>query len=173
MLAPSLTRGRVCRLSESLSVVISQLSECTLYLYFTCYYMLLNVCVCYTRSLPVQVQYSRSCPIFSSSNHNGSLVTWTVVCLTAAKFKPFIFLTSDFALFSAPNVCIFMISYDFCLLSAKFCYVVIYVRKFESHVQIPNQCAHWEIANGAENFVLQGWNFNRCLSATNSQSGQA
>jgi hypothetical protein len=29
-----------------------------------------------------------ACPIWSSSCCNGSLVTWTVVCLTAAKFKP-------------------------------------------------------------------------------------
>jgi hypothetical protein len=35
--APSLTRGRVCRLSESQSAIISQLSQCTLYLHFTYY----------------------------------------------------------------------------------------------------------------------------------------
>jgi hypothetical protein len=44
----------------------------------------------YTRPLSVQAQYSRSCPIISSSCYNSSLVTWTVVCLTAAKFKPLI-----------------------------------------------------------------------------------
>jgi hypothetical protein len=40
----------------------------------------------YTRPLSVQARYSRSCPIISSS-YNSSLVTWTVVCLTATKFK--------------------------------------------------------------------------------------
>jgi hypothetical protein len=35
--APSLTRGRVCRLSEAQSAVISQLSVCAVYLHFTRY----------------------------------------------------------------------------------------------------------------------------------------
>jgi hypothetical protein len=39
--------------------------------------------------LSVQVQYSRFCPISSSFCYD-SLVTWTVVCLTTAKFKPLI-----------------------------------------------------------------------------------
>jgi hypothetical protein len=38
--------------------------------------------------LSVQAQYSRLCSISSSIRYNGSLVTWTVVCLTAANFKP-------------------------------------------------------------------------------------
>jgi hypothetical protein len=42
----------------------------------------------YTRPLSVQAQYSRSCPIINCSCYNGSLLTSTVVCLTAAKFKP-------------------------------------------------------------------------------------
>jgi hypothetical protein len=46
----------------------------------------------YTSPPSVQAQYSRSCPIISSSCYNGSLITWTVLCLTAAKFKPLIFL---------------------------------------------------------------------------------
>jgi hypothetical protein len=45
----------------------------------------------YTRPLSVQAHYSRSCPIISCFCYNGSLATWTVVCLTAAKFKPLIF----------------------------------------------------------------------------------
>jgi hypothetical protein len=49
----------------------------------------------YTRPLSVQAQYSRKCPIISIALYNGSLVTWTVVCLTTAKFKPLIFL-NDF-----------------------------------------------------------------------------
>jgi hypothetical protein len=46
----------------------------------------------YTRPLSVQAQHSRSCPIISCSCYNGNLVTWTVVCLTATKFKPLILL---------------------------------------------------------------------------------
>jgi hypothetical protein len=45
----------------------------------------------YTRPLSVQAQYSRSCPIISRFFYNSSLVTWTVVCLTTAKFKSLIF----------------------------------------------------------------------------------
>jgi hypothetical protein len=56
-------------------------------LHFTYYYM----CV-YTRLLSVHAQYSRSCPIISSSCYNGVLVTWKVVCLISAKFKPLMLL---------------------------------------------------------------------------------
>jgi hypothetical protein len=45
----------------------------------------------YTRPLSVQAQYSRKCPIIRSSCYNISLVTWTAVCLTAAKFNLIIF----------------------------------------------------------------------------------
>jgi hypothetical protein len=48
--------------------------------------------ILYTRSLSVQAQYSKLFPISSSFRYNGSLVTWTVVCLIAAKFKPLILL---------------------------------------------------------------------------------
>jgi hypothetical protein len=54
--------------------------------------MLLNVYIIYKRPLSVQAQQSRSCHILSSSCYNSSLVIWTVVCLTAAKFKPLAFL---------------------------------------------------------------------------------
>jgi hypothetical protein len=46
------------------------------------------VYITYTEPLSVQAQYSRLCPIISSSCYNIILVTWTVVCLTTAKFKP-------------------------------------------------------------------------------------
>jgi hypothetical protein len=53
-----------------------------------------------------------------------------------------------------------MILCDFCFLSSQFCYITIYVRKFESHVQIADQCAPWKGASGAENFVLQTLEFH-------------
>jgi hypothetical protein len=55
--------------------------------------------------------------------------------------KPLIFPAPGFALCNVANIHIFMILYDLCLLSAQFCYIIIYVRKFESHVQIANRCA--------------------------------
>jgi hypothetical protein len=90
---------------QTQSAVIRLLSVCTIYM--------LQVIKCmyttYTRPLSVQAQYSRSCTIVSSSCYNSSLVTWTVVCLTAAKFKPLIFPVSRFALSNGANICIFMI----------------------------------------------------------------
>jgi hypothetical protein len=43
--------------------------------------------------LSVQAPYTKSYPIINCSCYNGSLFTWTVVCLTAAKFKSLIFQT--------------------------------------------------------------------------------
>jgi hypothetical protein len=54
--------------------------------------------------------------------YNGSLKTWTVVGLTAAKFKPLIFSMSGFTLSYTVNMFILMILYDFSLLTAQFCY---------------------------------------------------
>jgi hypothetical protein len=54
---------------------------------------LINVYTIYTGPLSVQAQYSRLCPISSSFRYNSSLVTWTVVCLTADKFKPLILIS--------------------------------------------------------------------------------
>jgi hypothetical protein len=63
-------------------------------------------------------QYSRLCPISTSFRYNGSLVTLTVVCLTAAKFKPLITSMSGFAFANIVNIFVFTILYDFCLLPA-------------------------------------------------------
>jgi hypothetical protein len=86
--------------------------------------------------------------------YNGSLVTWTVTSLTTAKFKPLMFSVSGFALPYDSNVFILMILYDFCLLPAQFCYVIIYIRKVENCVQIADRCAPWKISIGAQNLVL-------------------
>jgi hypothetical protein len=63
----------------------------------------------YTGLLSFQVQYSRSWPITSSSCYNSSLVTLTVLCLTASKFKLLICSLSGFALSNVANIFIFMI----------------------------------------------------------------
>jgi hypothetical protein len=87
---------------------ISQLSICTVI-----YVLLLNK---YTGPLSFQAYYSRLCPISSRFRYNGSLAIWTVVCLTAAKFKPLLFSMSVFALSNIENNFIIMVLYDFCLL---------------------------------------------------------
>jgi hypothetical protein len=57
-------------------------------------------------------------PILFIVCYNGSLVTWTVVSLTAAKLKPLIFSVSAFALSYATNMFILMILRGLCLLPA-------------------------------------------------------
>jgi hypothetical protein len=66
--------------------------------------------------------------------YNGNLVTWTGVSLTTSKFKSNIFSLSGFTLFYNRNTFILMILYDFCLLPAQFCYIIVYIRKVESCV---------------------------------------
>jgi hypothetical protein len=87
--------------------------------------------------------------------YNGSLVTWTVVGLTTAKFKPLIFSTSDFTLFYTADMFILMILYDFSLFPAQFCNIIVYVRKVGSCMQIADRCAPWKISSGAENPVFK------------------
>jgi hypothetical protein len=71
-------------------------------------------------------------PILRILCYNGSLVTRTVASLTTAKFKPLIFSVSGFALSYTVNVFILMILYDFCLLPAKSCQIIVCIWKVES-----------------------------------------
>jgi hypothetical protein len=96
------------------------------------------------------------------------LVTWTVVNLTTAKCKPLIFSVSGFALPYTENMFILMLLYDFCLLSVHICYIIVYILKAESCVQIADRCAPWKISNGAENFVCRRCNFKEYLWAQSS-----
>jgi hypothetical protein len=73
------------------------------------------VYVKYNRPQSAQAQYSRSCHNFRD---NSSLDALTVVRLAAAKFKPLTFSVSGFALPNMADICIFMIFYNSCLLSA-------------------------------------------------------
>jgi hypothetical protein len=68
---------------------------------------------------------------------------------------------------------IFVILYDLCLLPARCCYINVYVWKVESRVQTADQCARWEIFNGAENLVSQALQFQEWMYAANFQVVQA
>jgi hypothetical protein len=74
--------------------------------------------------------------VTSSLQNNDSLVTWTVIHMTASKFKPLIFSVSGFALSNVSNIFIFMILDDFSLLPAWFCYLIINVRYMKSLMHI-------------------------------------
>jgi hypothetical protein len=60
-------------------------------------------------------------------------IHWTVVSLTASKFKH---LVSGFPFSYAAKMFIILILYDFCLLPDQFCYIIVYTQKVESCVQI-------------------------------------
>jgi hypothetical protein len=50
---------------------------------------------------------------------------------------------------------ILMILYDFCMLPAQFCYIILYIQKVESCVQITDLRAPWKISSGVKNLLLQ------------------
>jgi hypothetical protein len=70
-----------------------------------------------------------------------------------------------FALCHTADMFILMILYDFCLLPAQFRYIIVYIRKVESPVQMLDRCAPWKIFNGARMTLLRG----RCNFKSNSQ----
>jgi hypothetical protein len=73
---------------HSESAIVSRLSVCTQV--FT--NIQIRVHTLYLKPLSVQARYSKLCPASSSSRYHGSPDTWTVVHVTAAKFKPLIYL---------------------------------------------------------------------------------
>jgi hypothetical protein len=93
----------------------------------------------YVQGLSVQAQY-RSFSVLSSPRYNGSLVvTRTVVCLIAAKFKLHIFPVLRFALSNVANIRIFMIFYDCCLLrrlSTDFTHLYLFLSTAASVVSL-------------------------------------
>jgi hypothetical protein len=72
--------------------------------------------------------------------YNGSLVTWTVVSLTTAKFKPLIFFMFGFALSYATNTFILMILYNFCLFPAQFYYIIVYIWRLNAVCKSRTMC---------------------------------
>jgi hypothetical protein len=110
----------------------------------------------YTSRLSVQAA-KQIMPILRILRYNGSLVTLTVVSLTTGKFKPHRFSISGFALSYSANVFIAIILYDFCLLSAQFCYIILYRRKAESCVQVADR-RHL----GIFPVVLSNLSYRRC-----------
>jgi hypothetical protein len=88
--APSLTRGQVCLLPDSQSAIVSLSSVCTIYIL----HVIKCMCIQHIQGLcHSRLSTDHSLP-FSSSYYNGSLVSWTVLHLIAAKFKPLIFLSA-------------------------------------------------------------------------------
>jgi hypothetical protein len=66
------------------------------------------------------------------------VVTWKVLCLTAAEFKHLIFSVTGFALSNGANIFVFMLFSDFCMLPASFYCVIIY----DSHEQLVSKSSY-------------------------------
>jgi hypothetical protein len=102
--APSVTIGWVCHVSVAPRNCKSVVSVYILHViaWYTIIYVHTWIL------LSVEAQHTRLCPVIISSRYNDSLVTWTVVSLATAKFKPLIFPMLGFAFSSIANNCIFM-----------------------------------------------------------------
>jgi hypothetical protein len=98
--------------------------------------------------------------------YNVSFVTWTIVNLTATKFKPLIFSTSGFALSYAANMFILMILYGFPLVARTvLLYNSIYMKGWEP---CANRESMWILENfqwcGEPGFLGVAILRGRCLS---------
>jgi hypothetical protein len=91
----------------------------------------------------------------------GSLDNSTILCLTAAKSEPFIFPVLGFVFACVSKIYIFMILYDFCLLLASFCYIVVNVRNFECQMKSAGRCVPLQVTSGAEGSILQALQFQQ------------
>jgi hypothetical protein len=112
----------------------------------------------HTRPLVSPGSVNQIMPYLSNLHYNGnvvSLVTSTVICLTAAKFKTLILSECDFTLSYVANISIFVSLYDLYLLPGYFCNKIIHVQNCESHIQFIDQCAPFKVINGVENHVLK------------------
>jgi hypothetical protein len=79
-----------------------------------------------------------------------------------------IFSVSGFALPLCCAMYILMILYLLCLLPVQFCYIIVYIRKIESHVQIADGCAPWKVSSDAEDLFCRSCHFKTQATATNS-----
>jgi hypothetical protein len=72
--------------------------------------------------------------------------------LDTTNFKHLIFSMSVFTLYCTANIFVPMILYDFCLLPAQFCHIIVYIRKVKS-------CVHWLISKSYEyaNCSMSSW----------------
>jgi hypothetical protein len=104
----------------------------------------------YTWFMSVQASHNRLC-LNLSINCNGSLVTWTVVCLNAAKVKALCISCVGLRLVLHCEA----LDYDnseWLLLAV--CIILLWNCKdteFWRHVQTPYRCVPWELGSGAEN----------------------
>jgi hypothetical protein len=161
--ASSLTRGRVCnflllRVPASVVLLLSALSDersglsfiYIRYLHYLWYSSRTHIQ--YIQGIVQSRLGTADFALVTSNVHNNdSLDTWTVIHMTAAKFKPLIFSVSGFALSIVANSFIFMILDDFYLLWRTWVSFTQYM-KFSSYLtgNTPIHC-------------LQGPNSKCCL----------
>jgi hypothetical protein len=104
-----------------------------------------NSSFCTTQKSSVSTGFTeQTMPILRILCYNGSLVTSTAVSLTTAKFKTLVFSMAGFLLSYTAKMFILIILYDSCLSPIQFCYIIVYIGKVESRVQIAVRCATWK-----------------------------
>jgi hypothetical protein len=103
--------------------------------------------------------------------YNGSLVTWTVVSLTTAKFRPLTFSMSGFAFSYTANTFILMILYEFCLnnfvISSYTWWRLKTVCKSRTSVHLGN------FPTVRRTLFCMRCNFEKYVTAAGSQAGQS
>jgi hypothetical protein len=144
----------------SRSVGIVRMRTKTTEFSFYVLHIITNVSFCTIYRSSVNPRFAKQIiPISLILRYNGSLVTWTVVSLTTAKFKPLIFSMSGFALSYAASMFILMILYHFCLLPSKYRHTVVYKWKAKSLVQIADRCTSCTMSSVAGNTAWQALQF--------------
>jgi hypothetical protein len=89
------------------------------------------------------------------------------------RVKPPIFHVSGFGLSNAVKICFFVAWYDFCLLLAQFCDIILYVRKFRAMCKSRTGVHLGKFPVERRNSFCRSCNFSGWLSVANSQAGQA
>jgi len=110
---------------------------------------LITCTICHIYSMYKVCRQSRHCiadyAVSVPFYFNDTLVTWTVISLTAAKFKPRVLPVHGFDLSYVANSCISVILDDYCLLPAQLCNKNTEVRNVESHVLFTGRCGKGKI----------------------------
>jgi hypothetical protein len=106
------------------------------------------------------------------------MLQWQISHLNGRKLdhrqvSALIFSLSGFILSYTADMFILMILYDFRLFPPQFYYIILYIRKVESCMQIADRCAFWKFPLVRRTLFCMRCNFKRYMSAVNSQAGKA
>jgi hypothetical protein len=120
-------------------------------IYCICMYVQYMQGVCLTEN-------SKACLVVCSSRYNGSLVAWTVLFLTAAKFKPHIFFCVGNS--PCPMLRIFIFSW-FCMTFYIFSVLFVF-RWYRVRISTFTSCPDWDlsVSSGHGRFLTDSFPLN-------------